>query len=312
MRLSVLVCTHNRSRAVIPCLDSISDSLSNARVTDAEIVVTDNGSTDDTRAVLEAWAAESPYPVNLQSEPRKGASFARNRGLRAAAGELLIWTDDDCRLAPDYIAQAITLDLADDEPVLRGGIVKLGDASDQPICVTERNERRRWHAKRYPHGYLSLGGAFMGANMMMRRSVVERVGLFDERFGPGTAIPAGEEVDYIFRAYAAGLTIEFSPELIVYHYHGRKSAAEARSTMHNYSVATGAVHAKHLLRSPLTYLPVLWTVKDALHEVVIGGKNRFKPEIAFSYRNSLAGLVRGTARYVSARSAWSNDEPSRS
>jgi glycosyltransferase involved in cell wall biosynthesis len=60
---------------------------------DAEIVVIDNGSEDDTPAILRQWAANSPIPVNLQFEPQKGASKARNRGLKFARGALLV-----CRL----------------------------------------------------------------------------------------------------------------------------------------------------------------------------------------------------------------------
>src|SRR5580693_3507353 len=102
MKLSVLVCTRNRSHAIIPCLDSIAQSLANAAPLDAEIVVINNASEDDTGVVLNQWASKSPFPVSLQFEPRKGASYARNCGLRAARGSLLVWTDDDCRLAPDH------------------------------------------------------------------------------------------------------------------------------------------------------------------------------------------------------------------
>lgn len=55
---------------------------------DAEIVVIDNASEDDTATVLRAWAAKSPFPVNLQFEARKDASYAQNCGLRAARGSL--------------------------------------------------------------------------------------------------------------------------------------------------------------------------------------------------------------------------------
>jgi glycosyltransferase involved in cell wall biosynthesis len=213
MRLSVLVCTHNRSHAIIPCLDSIVQSLSNAAPIDAEIVVIDNASKDNTATVLQAWAATSHYPVSLLYEGQKGAAYARNRGLRAARGDLLVWTDDDCRLAPDYIGKALKYDTADAELVFRGGRVALGDPSDYPISITWRQEPRRWHVKKHRNG--ELGGAFIGANMMMRRALVDKLGLFDERFGPGSDIPAGEETDYMHRAYAAGIMLEFAPDLIV-------------------------------------------------------------------------------------------------
>ena len=77
LKLSVLVCTHNRSYNVIPCLDSIVQSLSNAAPIEAEIVVIDNASKDNTAIVLKEWAAKSPFPVNLQFEAKKGASYAQ-------------------------------------------------------------------------------------------------------------------------------------------------------------------------------------------------------------------------------------------
>jgi glycosyltransferase involved in cell wall biosynthesis len=301
VKLSVIVCTRNRSRAMLLCLESVVQSLAKAAPLEAEIVVIDNGSVDDTPSILRAWASKIPFPVSLQFEPRKGLAYARNCGLRAARGALLIWTDDDCRLAPDHITTALKYDLADGEQlVFRGGSVKLGDASDFPISVTWRQETQRWHRKKHPHGYLSLSSACMGANMMMRRALVDKIGSFDERFGAGSNIPAGEEVDYIIRAYAAGMMLEFAPDLIVHHHHGRKTIADARNIMRNYLIATGAVHTKHVLRHPLTSLPVVWAVKDALVEILAGEKNRFMPEIGFSYRKLLSCFVVGTSRFMLA------------
>ena len=297
LKLSVLVCTHNRSYNVIPCLDSIVQSLSNAAPIEAEIVVIDNASKDNTAIVLKEWAAKSPFPVNLQFEAKKGASYARNCGLRAARGELLIWTDDDCRLAPDYVATALKYDAADAELVFRGGRVALGDPSDYPISITWESNPRRWHAKK--HEKRQLGGAVMGANMMMRRALVDKLGLFDGRFGPGSNIPAGEETDYIYRAYAAGILVEFVPDLIVYHHHGRKTVADAFKIMRNYSIAGGAVTAKHAFRFPLKFAAVLLHTKNAVLEILTG-KNRYMPHIGFSYRNLVACYVIGTARFLSA------------
>jgi glycosyltransferase involved in cell wall biosynthesis len=298
MLLSVLVCTRNRSHAIIPCLDSIAQSLANAAPLDAEIVVINNASEDDTAAVLSQWAGKSPFPVNLQFEPRKGASYARNCGLKAARGSLLVWTDDDCRLAPDHIATALKYDAADAELVFRGGRVALGDPSDYPICITWQEEPRRWHVKK--HRNRALGGAFMGANMMMRRALVDQLGPFDERFGPGSNIPAGEETDYMYRAYAAGVMLEFVPDLIVHHHHGRKTIADARNIQRNYSIAAGAVLAKHALRFPYKYAAVLIHSKNALLEIFGGGKNLYMPHIGFSYRDLVACFAIGNARLVSA------------
>jgi hypothetical protein len=150
------------------------------------------------------------------------------------------------------------------------------------------------------HRNRQLGGAFMGANMMMRRALVDQLGPFDERFGPGHSIPAGDETDYMYRAYAAGVMLEFVPDLIVHHHHGRKTIADAHNIQRNYSIAAGAVLAKHAFRFPLKYASVLLHTKNALLEALTGKKNRYMPEIGFSYRDLVACFATGTARFVSA------------
>jgi hypothetical protein len=122
--------------------------------------------------------------------------------------------------------------------------------------------------------------------MMMRRTLVDKIGLFDERFGTGSNIPAGEETDYVYRAYAAGAMLEFTPDLLIHHHHGRKTPDEARDVMRNYSIATGAVLAKHFFKDPFTCAPVVWTIKDALIEICHSTKSLqarhrlFLPEFA--------------------------------
>jgi glycosyltransferase involved in cell wall biosynthesis len=92
MKLSIIVATRNRAYAIAKCLHSIQAAISSAAPVDAEIVVVDNGSTDDTPAVLTEWATACPVPVQLLCEPKTGLSRAQNRALRAAHGELLAFT----------------------------------------------------------------------------------------------------------------------------------------------------------------------------------------------------------------------------
>jgi glycosyltransferase involved in cell wall biosynthesis len=82
MKLSVIVGTRNRAHAITGCLNSIADSLANASLIDAEIVVVDNGSQDATSAMIEQWAGASSFRVQLLSEPKDGVS----RRLRLTLG----------------------------------------------------------------------------------------------------------------------------------------------------------------------------------------------------------------------------------
>jgi glycosyltransferase involved in cell wall biosynthesis len=293
MKVSVIVCTHNRAYAIGPCLDSIAQALANAAPVAAEIVVVDNASTDDTSAVVREWAKTSAFPVNIQFESRKGLANARNCGIRAARGDLLVWTDDDCRLDKDHISDALRHDAADIEPVLRGGRVELGDPTDLPMSIKTDLTPARWSRQMGSAKRVSLGYCIAGCNMIMRRTLVERLGPFDWRFST-KAIPAAEDTDYIFRAYLAGLTIEYVPDAVVFHFHGRKTISDKNKLMRNYMIGKGAVYAKHFFRDPNLCRPAFFHFWLALKEIIFG-RNNYKPDVEF--RKFAAYYIMGAMRY---------------
>ena len=251
MKISVIVCTFNRPTAIVECLSSIAESIAAAAPIEAEIIVVDNASTDDTSAVIGEWKKTCAFPVQALYEPKKGAAAARNCGIRAARGKLLVFTDDDCRLSKNYIADALRHDSGDIAPVLRGGCVELGDPSDLPITIQTYDKVRYWHRPENAKKYMHLGGGMiLGCNMAMRRTLIERIGFFDERLGAGTAIPAGEDTDYIYRAYLADVRIEYVPDMTILHFHGRKTVSAAEKLLRNYVLGAGALYAKYLFRHP--------------------------------------------------------------
>ena len=297
MQVTVIVCTRNRSHAIIPSLESIARALKNAMPLEAEIVVVDNASEDDTAARVTAWAENCDIPVNLVHETRKGLSKARNCGLRTARGDLLVFTDDDCHLGEDYIKNAIRHDAQDRVAVMRGGRVELGDPSDLPLTIKTEAEKKRWQRDWHSARNENLGNTLLGCNMVMRRALVEKVGLFDERLGAGSPIPGGEDTDYIFRAYNIGFAIEYVPDLIVDHFHGRKTQKEAYELLKNYSVGGGALYAKHLFVHFNHCRQFVWDLKSMVREVV-PGKNLFMPEIGFSLKDKIFYNIKGFFMYA--------------
>jgi glycosyltransferase involved in cell wall biosynthesis len=94
-RVSIIVCTHDRSSALPECLRSIlADPASVSR----ELIVVDNASTDETKDVVAEVADGAPVPVRYVYEPRLGKSYALNAGVAHALGEVLLFTDDDVRV----------------------------------------------------------------------------------------------------------------------------------------------------------------------------------------------------------------------
>jgi GT2 family glycosyltransferase len=300
MKLSVIVGTRNRAHAIAGCLDSIAAAFAAVSPLDAEIVIVNNGSQDATSTIVEQWASGSSFPVQLLSEPKAGLSRAHNRALRAARGELLAFTDDDCRLSKDYVSDLLRHNAADTELVLRGGRIELGDPNDLPLTIKTTPDRIRWNRRMNSARHQPITGQIHGCNMTMRRALVEKLGPFDERFGPGAIIGSGGDSDYLFRAYLAGFSLEYVPDMTVVHHHGRKTSAEGRKLVRSYLIANGAEFAKHGWKHPDLCRPFYWDLKNAVREIITG-TNTFLPAIGFSHRDKVAYAVRGALRYLFMR-----------
>jgi glycosyltransferase involved in cell wall biosynthesis len=296
MKISVIICTRNRAHSIVHCLASIDHAARRASLTDAEIVVTDNASDDDTSSVVRNWAAESSIPVVLEYEPLEGITIAKNRGLRRARGDILVLTDDDCRLREDYFIELLRLDAADTGPVLRGGRVELGNEADLPLTIKTDDKPKQWHLGSDSARHENLGNCFLGCNLFMRRAVYQRLGPFDELFGVGR-IPAGEDTDYIFRAYAAGIKIEYAPDIVAFHHHGRSSPVDARRLWRNYMIGSGGLYVKYLFKCPSLCRQVGWDLKNLVKETM-ARRNLFLPEYDFSYADKMRCYALGAALYL--------------
>lgn len=295
MELSVIVCTHNRQQMLIGCLDSIARSLTRAQPVEAEIVVVDNASEDGTAAAVAAWSASCGFAVQFLREERRGPVPARNCGVRAARGGLLVFIDDDCHMDEAYVANALRCDGRNSEPVLYGGRVELGDPSDLPLTIKTDLTPRRWNVGMRSARHENLGNCLHGCNMMMRRSLLERVGPFDER--------TDNDIDLVYRCYLAGITIEYVPEIAVFHYHGRKTATEGYKVFRVYMIQMGALYAKYLLRKPELCRQVLWDLRGAAKELM-GQGNTFLPEIGFSHKHRLYYNAIGVLKYWRGESVY--------
>ena len=114
MKFSIIMPVYNAEKVLPVSLESIRAQ----RFRDFELVFVEDGSTDGTVAVLEAFAAEADFPCHIVSQPRNGGvSAARNRGLAAACGEYLAFVDADDRIEPEALEEADAAIRAAGEPV---------------------------------------------------------------------------------------------------------------------------------------------------------------------------------------------------
>ena len=244
-KVSIIICSRNRAAQLEKCLDSIHED--EMLATAAELVLIDNGSTDDTHQIMEAHADRARYPVLVRQEPDAGLSRARNAGLDAATGDLLLFTDDDCYLDPGYIPLAVEIFESEDFD-FGGGQIVLHDERDAFI-----GHNLFEHRSTLEPGRFIPAGTIQGSSMIFRRRVVEEIGYFDCMLGAGTPFPC-EDIDYAARASFAGFTGGQFPELVVRHDHGRRTVRDLANICTEYDRGRGAYYAKNILAGRLTFL----------------------------------------------------------
>jgi len=287
--VTVVVCTRNRVRQLETCLHSISCAIKH-QDKEIEVVIVDNGSNDNTRQVAHSWVSTRSFPAQVVCEDRPGLAVARNTAVRKAKGDLIVFTDDDCTLAPAYFQKMGLHFAADSSPVIRGGRVELGNLMDLDFTTKHSLEISRLE------DVACVAGFILGCNMIFPRKIFASIGYFDERFGAGGLFRSGEETDLICRAYLAGIPIEYVPDMVVQHHHGRQNPHEIRKLHFDYCIGKGALYSKYCYSGPRLLRHLYWDSRKTIFEMLGGGTiNR---EFGLTYRETLAANLLGMSLYA--------------
>ena len=222
---TVLIATYNRARL----LDETLHYLARMQVSRAlrwDVLVVDNNSTDDTRAVVERQIAAFPVTLRYLFESTQGRSSALNTGIKASDAKILAFTDDDVRVADGWLDAAIApLSGLDTSLVYTGGPVRPIWESAPPRWL-DLNRGDLWgtiaiqnHGST-PFIYEEKRKVPLGANMAVRRDVFDRVGLFRPDLGRAAGrLLLGQEVpDLLLRLRSAGLRGMYVPAMQVHHH----------------------------------------------------------------------------------------------
>jgi glycosyltransferase involved in cell wall biosynthesis len=237
--VSVIIGTRNRAARLQATIRHLGATVAEAPW---ELLLVDNGSTDETPAVCAGAQEYVAAPVTALREPRRGVSSAKNLGAAHARGDVLLFIDDDCYAAPDLVQRVADRFTHHDIGFL-GGRVLLHDPLDLPLTIRTDTEEE-W----FPRGRFMPAGAIHGACLAFRRSALERVGLYDPLLGPGTPCGSGEDSELIGRCVLAGWDGVYAPEAVVRHHHGRRTDAESYALYVAYSHGRGGCYAALMLR----------------------------------------------------------------
>jgi len=247
LKISLIICTRNRSSRLNKTLNSI---IPMSCPGPWELVIVDNGSTDDTSSVIHQFQRRFHHKLVAVMEQRPGVGHARNTGWTHAGGDIVAFTDDDCYPAESFLA-SVTQCFEENERIgFVGGRVLLYDPTDYRITIQEQTKRQLLKPKSFVPA-----GLIHGANLSIRRTALATAGGFDGRLGYGTPFVC-EDVDIQARILANGWYGAFDPRPVVYHHHGRKTEADANQLTKIYDHGRGAYYVKGLLdkRIRFTYL----------------------------------------------------------
>jgi GT2 family glycosyltransferase len=209
--LTVIVPTCNRR----DLLDRLLASLEGEWEHLEEVLVVVNATTDDTLALLEHHSALRPK-LRFLERKAPGKSGALNHAIGACRGEYLAFVDDDVVVRPGWAAGYLTAFRATQAAALQGRIL-MPEAVQSDADLMLQVRRMRTHVV-VDYGLACRSRhSLTGANMAVRRSTLARVGLFDERLGPG-ASGLCEDTDLAWRILAAGGSIQYVAQAMVEHH----------------------------------------------------------------------------------------------
>jgi GT2 family glycosyltransferase len=225
-RVSVVVANFNGERTLNACLES----LKKIAYPDYEIILVDDGSTDRSTTIARAH----PQVRLIQHERNLGLSAARNTGVAAASGEVIAFTDSDCRVDEDWLYYLVG-DLLNSDFAAIGGpnllppedsalaaAVMASPGGPAHVMLTDRQ------AEHIP-----------GCNMAFYRQALLDIGGFDPIFKQ-----AGDDVDVCWRLDQAGCKIGFSPSALVWHYR-RSTVRDYLKQQRGYGEAEALLVRKH-------------------------------------------------------------------
>jgi len=226
-KASVVVCSYNGAKTLDRCLTSLKE----INYPSYEVILVDDGSTDNTQEI----AASHNWVKNIRQE-NKGLSFARNVGAHASGGDVIVYTDSDCMADPDWLYYLMGTLLSGDYAGVGGPNISPPAENWVQACVSA--------APGGPNHVLLtdvVAEHIPGCNMAFHRWAFDQVGGFDPEYRK-----AGDDVDFCWRLQQSGGVIAFSPAAIVWHY--RRFTLQAfRKQQQGYGEAESMLRFQHLV-----------------------------------------------------------------
>jgi glycosyltransferase involved in cell wall biosynthesis/GT2 family glycosyltransferase len=226
--VSVVICTRDRPDSVRTTLHSILACRYPA--SRREVIVVDNAASGD--SVVDLVEEEFQGEVRVVREPEPGLSHARNRGLAAASGRIVVFADDDVLVDRDWLL-TLAAPFGEGDRVGATSGLTLPDVLETPTqrwtegfgARIQGFDRRIFDVDDPPADRplfpFTVGDLGAGRNMAFDRELLADLGGFDVALGPGTLAHDGDDIEALLRVMLSGRQIVHDPQAIVWHAHPR-------------------------------------------------------------------------------------------
>ncbi|MEO1095008.1 MAG: glycosyltransferase [Cyanobacteria bacterium J06638_28] len=243
--VSIALATFDRPDDLRNCLKHLQAQVSPRQI---EIVVIDNHPDSGlTPPVVAEFSG-----VKLIREPRQGLAYARNAGFLASTGDIVIATDDDVTLPPDWVEKLVAPFARPDVMIVTGNVlpIELETQSQQAFESYgglgkgfEKFEVNGKWFESFEQKAVPTWELGATANAAFRASIFQhdQIGLMEESLGPGMPSGVGEDTYLFYKVLKAGYTLVYEPEAFVWHKH-RKDNKALRRQIYNYSKGGPSYH----------------------------------------------------------------------
>jgi glycosyltransferase involved in cell wall biosynthesis len=216
--ISIIVSTYNREKYLGSCLDSLAKQNFDKDL--YEIILVNNNSKDNTEAICKDFSeTHKDLKFRYIVERNQGLSYARNTGIKAASGSIILFIDDDAFALPDYLTEIYGFFVEYPDAKAIGGRIIPRFESARPAWMSKflmpllasldmGDKMRSFPFNRYP----------IGANMGFTKSIFEKYGYFNTDLGrKGELLEASEEKEIFSKLHSDHETIYYLPNACVYH-----------------------------------------------------------------------------------------------
>ena len=281
VRLTVVICTRNRTEGLLMTLASLAGQTDPS----FEVLIVDNSSDGD---LVRELGDVDGLRLRVVHEPQPGLSHARNRGLAEVNTEFVAWIDDDEKADAGWIEWLMRAFTGPAQPDVVAGLMLPAELETQAQVDFERYggfnkgrgiepEHLRAKTAAVPNSIYPLPNFGAGGNMAFRAELLKSVGGFEPRLGAGTLTHGGEETRALSRALDAGALILHWPPAITWHYH-RRTDAELTKQFYGYSAGLSAFYMSLLLTSPRYLWRVVGLVPRGVADLLFRGRSEDRPE----------------------------------